>query len=173
VTHEEEKQWLQSLKAGDEVYVPDRYSHSGPGQIVTISKITATQIAIGEGARETRFDRKNGRERRRPGGSIYGLRHLEPVTDGSRVRIETWRLRSWLVGLVTDHGRTHPPLHVMRAMKGAHDGAVAGSDPTDIRRAAAALVAKLPVSSDWFAISEVNALRRALGSNGGLDGNAT
>lgn len=90
-----EREWLDSLKAGDEIYVAGNYG--AVGTINRIARTTDTQIIVekvGAGAQtyEKRYRRKDGRL---VGASTdpWCQGHIAPVTDDRREAIEKMRLR--------------------------------------------------------------------------------
>jgi hypothetical protein len=111
-------QWARALKPGDEVAVPGRYFGHPPYAILKVAKLTATQIVTTE---DRRFALKDLYEIGVPRGGFTGRPRVEPVTQQVREAVETFSLATWLSSLVTEHGRKHPPLEIMRAMKAAYD----------------------------------------------------
>jgi len=64
-------EWLQSLKVGDEVYLPAAYGRGG--EIYAITRVTQSQICIGG----YKFWKKNGRS---IGTDSWCSRSIRPVT---------------------------------------------------------------------------------------------
>jgi hypothetical protein len=76
--------WLQNLKAGDEVILSGHY---GAGVLAKVSKVTATQVVIGA----NRYRRDNGRFIGRRGCSNPSIREATPE---ARERADQSRLAS-------------------------------------------------------------------------------
>jgi hypothetical protein len=111
-------EWLEALKPGDEVAIM-RFGYGGirEYELAAVQRLTATQVILPSyGPSERRFDRASGRKK----GDAYGPR-LVPVTLEVRDAIELNELVHWAGSLVTNHGRTRPPLPVLRALKKAYD----------------------------------------------------
>lgn len=114
------RDWARTLRPGDEVAVRSRYYGHAPYSILTVAKLTATQVVTAE---ERRFALKDLYEIGAARSGFAGRPGIEPVTPQVREAVETFALVDWLSKLVSDHGRKHPPLHVMRALKAAYDKA--------------------------------------------------
>lgn len=113
-------QWAQGLKPGNEVAVRGRYYSHPPYTILQVAKLTATQVVTTD---DRRFALKDQYEIGVKRGGLSVRPSIEPATQEVREAVETFTLMTWLSGLVTEHGRKHPPLHIMRAMKVAYDEA--------------------------------------------------
>lgn len=115
-------EWVQALQPGDEVLASARRTY-GTGQpaIEKVARVTPTQVVLENGAR---YDRA-----RNPGRLLSSeLRgEIRPVTQKTRDRLEQARLQNWLDGLARGAGRWDKlqPLHLLRAMKAAHDKSAA------------------------------------------------
>jgi hypothetical protein len=85
----QKKAWLSSLQAGDDVHFHGRYGN-GPGYIAQVTRVTPTQIVIGD----SRFDKEDGRRRGSHGFHVEWI--YEPTDDireaimlrDQRVRVE-------------------------------------------------------------------------------------
>jgi hypothetical protein len=118
--------WVETLKTGDKVAMSTRHVHGHPPYtIMAVERTTPTQIVTADGRR---YAKKSLYE---IGGNSNAVRRtIQPVTPKIKEEVETYRLARWLESLVTNFGRTHPPLHLMRAMKAAYDLAAAGQQET-------------------------------------------
>lgn len=77
-----EREWLDGLKAGDEVNL--RGSFERVGCIASVERVTATQIVLA--GRGGRYRRKNGRL---VGGTGWGVPSIHEATP--EVRAKVWR----------------------------------------------------------------------------------
>lgn len=119
--------WVQALQPGDEVLASRRKGYTRmPSTIQKVAKLTATQVVLDDGRRY---------ERARSVGRLiesgwYG--EIQPVTQQHRDEIEQKELQQWLNGLAQGSGAWDrlQPLHVLRALKSAHDKA---TDPGPVR----------------------------------------
>lgn len=102
------EEWLKTLKAGDEVDCGQ--------QIKRVERVTPTQIVIGKGNQEIRFDRQEGRQR---GGNSYRRLWLHQVTPELRAKYEHRDLAMWLRYL--QHEKL--TLAQLRAIKAVIEGA--------------------------------------------------
>jgi len=80
----ETKEWLESLKPGDEVAFSDRYSSYS---IIAIERITKTQILLNNGYK---FRKDSGYM---VGGNIWNHATMEPVTEKIKNAIKRRNLK--------------------------------------------------------------------------------
>jgi hypothetical protein len=91
-----DKEWLESLKEGDAVYVPGNYG--AVGTIEKVKRLTATQVIVetkafsGE-AYETRYRKSDGFL---VGGDGYARGHITEVTDDHRELIARMAMRNFI-----------------------------------------------------------------------------
>lgn len=100
-------EWLNGLKAGDEVYVSGRYG--ALGSISKVLRTTKTQILISE---YDRFRKINGREM----GNSWGARYLSQPTDERRAQIYERRLRTNVPKEVAEIAK-NGPLEILRRIE--------------------------------------------------------
>lgn len=74
---DDNRDWLQSLKAGDEVAIGGGRSHHAGYSIAKVDRVTSTQIVI----RNLRFNKDRGDLR---GASTWSHQWLLPVTEEMR-----------------------------------------------------------------------------------------
>jgi hypothetical protein len=114
------KEWLMSLKEGDEVAIPSRGSYDRVPTITRILKVTTTQLVMKEHALEVRYNRYDGTARGR------SFTKLAPVTDEVRAKIKHADNVSWLTMLTIRNERVHTiPPAVLEAMRTAYTAALA------------------------------------------------
>ena len=114
----EYKDWLMSLKEGDEVAIPNRSSYDRTPLITRILKVTPTQLVTKEYALEVRFNRYDGSARG------HSSRKLQPVTDEIREKVKHHANRQWLTNLTvrSEYIAAIPPA-VLENMRAAyHNG---------------------------------------------------
>lgn len=99
----ENQDWLNSLKAGDEVMIPSRYSAPS---IVKVDRVTATQIIVGG----SRYRRNSGY---RVGNSSWDFSYISAPTQKGREAAEAQSLRSRLVALIQNPETTLETLRVL------------------------------------------------------------
>lgn len=110
-------EWLNTLKPGDKFAVKGKHYGTAPYTILEVAKLTPTQVVS---KCQRRFAKKNLFEI----GASSGYRRIpqmEPATLEIQDAVEAYKLAAWLQAMHADN----TPLHVMRAMKRAHDEAVA------------------------------------------------
>lgn len=109
------KDWLMSLKEGDEVSIPDRSRYNRAPLITRVLRVTPTQIVVKEYATEVRYNRYDGRRR----GA--GHNTLQPVTDAARTAVKLADDRDWLRSITyrDDHIAKIPPA-VLASMRAAY-----------------------------------------------------
>lgn len=104
-------EWLDSLKAGDEVLYSVGWGGSAVRYIETVERTTATQIILGR----ARFRRKDGR---RVGAAELRYGSIREPTDADREQIERERLRQDIAGRwrTIEHrdSLSHVPLQLLR-----------------------------------------------------------
>jgi hypothetical protein len=81
------EEWLQKLKIGDEVYIPDRFDE---GDIKKVIRITPTQLIIEYPGYEKRFNKKTGKS---VGTGLWDSTYLWQVTDKIRQGVKTGKLK--------------------------------------------------------------------------------
>ena len=120
---EQRKEWLASLKEGDEVAIPDRSHYRRAPKIARVLKVTATQIVVKDYAIEARYNRDDGSKR----GTGWGT--IMPVTDEVRAQVESAENRDWLRDITyrEDKIAAIPPA-VLEAMRTAYKDAMAQHD---------------------------------------------
>jgi hypothetical protein len=117
------KEWLMSLKEGDEVAIPSRGSYDRVPTITCILKVTTTQLVMKEHALEVRYNRHDGTARGR------SFTKLQPVTDEVRAKIKHAGNVSWLTGLtIRSENLYRIPPAVLDAMRAAYVNAIAQHD---------------------------------------------
>ena len=114
------KDWLMSLKEGDEVSIPDRSRYGRAPHITHVIRVTATQLIVKEHAMEVRYNRYDGTRR----GTGYST--LQPVTDEVRAQVKRANDCNWLRTLtMRDADIEKIPPAVLEAMRDAHTNAMA------------------------------------------------
>lgn len=109
------KEWLMSLKEGDEVAIPDRSRYNRAPLVTRVLKVTATQIVVKEHAIEARYNRYDGTRR----GT--GHNTLQPVTDAVRASVKLANDRDWLRDITFRDDRiAQIPPAVLDAMRVAY-----------------------------------------------------
>lgn len=93
---EEERKWLDGLKAGDKIYVTQSYGL--PPTPVEVVRVTATMIIVKHPAHdaESRYRRDSGRS---VGGGAWGSQYLVMPTDEVREQFEVARLQRIVTNL--------------------------------------------------------------------------
>ena len=86
--------WLQRLKAGDGAILT---RGRGEKEVVTVTKLTKTQIVIGEKSRALRFRRDNGRQ---IGGDKWHNVDLGPYDEAPAAVIATHRAQDRLKAML-------------------------------------------------------------------------
>jgi hypothetical protein len=109
-----DREWLASLKPGDKAVVPGRWS--GPGEIVTVERLTKTQFVMTNGSRFTRDSGRSIGSR-----DTWHTGWLRPVTPEFLERIEQKRLASWLEDIARK--RDLLSIETLRALKAAYEAA--------------------------------------------------
>jgi hypothetical protein len=118
------KDWLMSLKEGDEVAIPDRSHYRRAPLITTVLKVTTTQLVVKEHAVEARYNRYDG-TRRGTGHST-----LQPVTDEVRAAVKLHGDREWLRDITYRDDRiAEIPPAVLAAMRQAYTNGMAPHQP--------------------------------------------
>ncbi|SEH89291.1 hypothetical protein [Paraburkholderia hospita] len=114
------KEWLMSLKEGDEVAIPDRSHYRRAPLITVVLKVTTTQLVVKEHAMEVRYNRHDGTRR----GT--GHNTLKPVTDEVRAAVKLAADREWLRDITyrDDKIAAIPPA-VLEAMRAAYSSCMA------------------------------------------------
>ena len=114
------KEWLMSLKEGDEVSIPSRSSYDRVPTITRILKVTPTQLVMKEHALEVRYNRYDGTARGR------SFTKLQPVTDEVRAKIKHHANRQWLTNLTvrSEYIAAIPPA-VLENMRAAYHNGMA------------------------------------------------
>ncbi|MDN7179070.1 hypothetical protein M0D69_13815 [Caballeronia sp. SEWSISQ10-4 2] len=114
------KDWLMSLKEGDEVAIPDRSRYNRAPHITTVLRVTATQIVVKEYAQEVRYNRYDGTRR----GT--GFATLKPVTDEVRAQVKRANDCDWLRTLtLRDADIEKIPPYVLGRMRDAYNNSMA------------------------------------------------
>lgn len=108
-----EREWLDSLTAGDAVAIQTRY---GP-EIREVARVTPTQIIVGR--TQERFRKSNGSP---VGGDTWSYRYLVPVTPAVQAEILARQLRRRLAVIVEGH-RTFD-LELVRLLVSTYDKAM-------------------------------------------------
>lgn len=104
-------EWLASLKPKDRAAIPARWSDGC--QVLTVERVTATQIVMEGGER---FRRGDGRSFT---GDSWNRAWLKPITPELLEANEKSRLRAWLEAV--NVRKKTLSLETMRAMKAAFD----------------------------------------------------
>lgn len=111
--------WLASLKPGDEVCAPRNARYDRTPEILTVKRLTETQIITETGyGREQRYRRKTGVA---VGSQNYTS--IQPVTAEVHEQIRLHKLRTWLYDIEKSSSKI--PLKVLEAVHIAYVGAMA------------------------------------------------